>query len=354
MSETDPRITLLRSIGEDIITSIEDQQFPILELSDRSTDNIRYDSDLKCFKLGNSKVVRDSSNLRHVNSFSKLLWVASYTKRLLETGRTSSLRDLYYSSEAFGVDFKDQSESDRIVSDLECLTGLSREDLGIFPEEHSSIFGEVTMQYTVPGYEGKEIELTTSPDGLPIGPALMTADLVGTDASLVLAVESGGMFSRLIETGCWKRFKAVLVHLGGQAPRSTRSLLRRLHNDLNLPIYIFTDGDPWGLHIARVIMAGSANAAHISDLAVPAAEWIGVSADDIEKYHLPADKMSDSDLKRLDELILDPRYQTEYWQDHIMKFKKLRRKAEQQAFSRHGMDFVVDSYLPDKISSATS
>ncbi|TFG13367.1 DNA topoisomerase IV subunit A [Candidatus Thorarchaeota archaeon] len=308
-----------------------------------------YDPVSKRFRLGKSKVVRDSGNLRHVSSFSKLLWVASYTKRLLETGRTSSLRDLYYSSEAFGVEFRDQSESDRIVSDLECLTGLSREDLGIFPEEHSSIFGQVTMQYTVPGYEGKEIELTTSPDGLPIGAALMTAELVETEADLVLAVESGGIFSRLIETRCWEKFGAVLVHLGGQAPRSTRNLLKRLHCDLNLPVYIFTDGDPWGLHIARVIMAGSANAAHISDLAVPDAEWIGVTARDIEEYDLPTEKMSDSDLKRLDELSLDPRYQTAYWQNHILKFKDIRKKAEQQAFSRHGMDFVVDSYLPAKI-----
>ncbi len=350
MTESDPRITLLRSIGEDIINSVENQQFPTLELSDRSTDNIRYDPISKCFKLGDSKVVRDSGNLRHVSSFSKLLWVASYTKRLLETGRTSSLRDLYYSSEAFGVEFKDQSESDRIVSDLECLTGLSREDLGIFPEEHSSIFGQVIMEYTVAGYEGKEIELTTSPDGFPIGPALTSAELVEAHANVVLAVESGGIFSRLIETRCWQKFGAVLVHLGGQAPRSTRSLIKRLHCDLNLPVYIFTDGDPWGLHIARVIMAGSANAAHISDLAVPDAEWIGVTANDIQKYNLPTEKMSDSDLKRLDELALDPRYQTGYWQNHITKFKELRRKAEQQAFSRHGMDFVVDSYLPAKIT----
>ncbi len=157
------------------------------------------------------------------------------------------------------------------------------------------------------------------------------------------------MFSRLIETEAWKRFDAILVHLGGQAPRSTRRLLRRLHDALNLPVYIFTDGDPWGMHIARVIISGSANAAHVDGLTVPDAQWIGVTPDDILKYDLPTEPMNNSDLRRLDELSRDPRYSSTECQNHITGFRKLRRKAEQQAFSRHGIDFVVDRYLPEKL-----
>jgi len=281
------------------------------------------------------------------------MWVASYSKHLVMSGRTSSLRDLYYSSEAFGVTFKNQTESDRIVSDLESLIELPRESFGVFPEEHSSIYGQVIMRYTVKGYEGREVDLTVSPDGLPIGPALLTAIPLRTKARFILAVESGGMFSRLIETRCWERFNCILVHLGGQAPRTTRRLIRRLHDELHLPVKIFTDGDPWGMHIAQVIIAGSANAAHIKDLAIPSAEWIGVSADDISKYDLPSETMTDKDLKRLDELANDTRYLSKDWQSKIDAFKQLRKKAEQQAFSRFGMDFVVDEYLQAKLSDIT-
>jgi DNA topoisomerase-6 subunit A len=247
------------------------------------------------------------------------------------------------------MEFADQSESDRIVSDLECLTGRSREEFGILPEEHSSVFGEVIMEYTVPGYEGRKVDLTISPDGLPIGPALMSADPVETKAEIILAVESGGMFSRLIETGAWSRFRAVLIQLGGQAPRATRRLMNRLHKALHLPVFIFTDGDPWGMHIARVIMAGSANSAHIRDLTIPDAEWIGVTPQDIANYSLPTEPMNDADLKRLDELSHDIRYSSREWQDYIADFRGLQAKAEQQSFSRHGIDFVVDGYLPQKI-----
>ncbi|RDE16514.1 MAG: DNA topoisomerase [Candidatus Thorarchaeota archaeon] len=341
---------ILVQLGKKVVQSILNEEFPRLEIPDRSTDNIVFDPEQGQFVLGTTRVMRDSSKIRHVKSFAQLVWVASFAKDLLDASRTSSLRDLYYSSEAFGVKFVDQAESDRIVADLESLSGMAREDFGVFPEEHSSVYGQVTMRYTVPGYLGREVDLTVSPDGLPIGPALMTAEPVKSNAEIVLAVECGGMFARLIETRAWERFKAVLIHLGGQPPRSTRRLMRLLHDRLDLPVYIFTDGDPWGMHIAQVIITGSANAAHIRGLTIPDARWIGVTPEDIVEYSLPCDSMNDADIKRLDELALDSRYTGPEWQQHISGFKDLRRKAEQQAFSRYGMDYVVDTYLADKLA----
>lgn len=339
----------LTELGKTVLRSVECGDYPSFDIPDRSTSNIVFNQETGQFILGNAKSRRDSSNIKHVKSFMQLMWTASYAKRLLNTGRTSSLRDLYYSSEAFGVDFKNQDESDRIVSDLECITGHPREAFGIFPEEHSSIYGRVVMKYTVSGYENREVDLTISPDGLPIGPALTTAEPVRTDAKMILAVESGGMFSRLIETRSWERFGIILVHLGGQAPRSTRRLMHCLHKDLDLPVAIFTDGDPWGMHIAQVIIAGSANAAHIDGLAIPDAKWIGVTAQDIVDFDLPNEALTDRDLRRLDELTRDSRYLREDWQKEIESYQQLRKKAEQQAFSRYGMDFVVDEYLPQKL-----
>ncbi|MBS3793329.1 MAG: DNA topoisomerase IV subunit A [Candidatus Thorarchaeota archaeon] len=350
MSEFDDAQKALKNLGKQILDSLREGEFPTLELPDRTTGNIVFDKTKGQFVLGDSRITRDSKNIKHIKSFSQLMWVAAFAKKLLSAQRTSSLRDLYYSSEGEGINFSSQSESDRIVADLESLTGMAREDFGIFPEEHSSIYGRVTMEYTVPGYEGREVDLTISPDGLPVGPALMTAEPLETEAELILALESGGMFSRLIETRAWEKFNAVLVQLGGQPPRSTRRLMKRLHETLGLPLYIFTDGDPWGLHIARVIICGSASSAHIRGLTIPEAHWIGVTASDIVNYDLSTESMTDADMKRLDELKRDVRYADSKWQAYIDDFKDLRKKAEQQAFSRHGMDYVVDVYLPDKIA----
>jgi DNA topoisomerase-6 subunit A len=87
----------------------------------------------------------------------------------------------------------------------------------------------------------------------------------------------------------------------------------------------------------------------VRELHTPDAKWIGVWASDIEAYKLPSDPFTDKDLKRLDELLKDPRYKDDPWRKELKRFKKLRRKSELEAFSRYGLTFIVDNYLKDKM-----
>jgi DNA topoisomerase-6 subunit A len=184
-----------------------------------------------------------------------------------------------------------------------------------------------------------------------IGPALTSSKLIETTANKVLVIEKGAMFTRLVEERVHERFNAILVHTAGQSPRSTRSIIHRLNRDFELPVYIFTDGDPWGVHIAMVIISGSANAAHLRGLATPDAKWIGVWATDIIDYKLPTENLTDFDLKRLKELKTDSRYVEELWQRELDTFLKIGKKAELEAFSRYGLTYIVDEYLPAKLDS---
>jgi len=284
-----------------------------------------------------------------VKPFTQLTWAAEFSHELASQRKTSTLRDVYYSAQAYEMTFKDQQESNNIVTDLETILGFSREDFNIFPEERSAVFGDLTIEYTVPGYEGKTLNLTSHPDGVLIGPALTSSEFVKTTADKVIAIEKGGLFTRFIEEYVHKKFNAILVLTAGQAPRATRHFVRRLNGELNLPVYIFTDGDPWGMHIAMVIISGSANAAHLRELNTPDAKWSGVWATDIVNYKLPTDPLDDVDLKRLSELQRDPRYKDPLWQREIKTFMKIKKKAEQEAFSRYGLTYIVDEYLPAKL-----
>ena len=204
--------------------------------------------------------------------------------------------------------------------------------------------------YTVSGYERKKMNLDSHPDGVLIGPALTSSIFAGTSADKVIAIEKGGLFTRFIEENVHRKHNALLVMTSGQAPRQTRQFIRRLHDELNLPVYIFTDGDPWGMHIAMVIISGSANAAHLRELNTPDAKWSGVWASDIVNYKLPTDPLDEVDIKRLYELQKDPRYKDDpLWQREIKTFLKIKRKAEQEAFSRYGLTYIVDEYLPTKL-----
>jgi len=347
-------LTLLQNHGLIMYNDLDQGKFPQFAVPSRSVSNIVYDKKLRQYILGNASALRSSKNMSQLRSFTQLAWLAFFANKLIREGKTSTLRDIYYSSQAFAIDFEDQPESDNIIVDLEAILTSAREDFHIFPEERSSVFGDLTIEYTVPGYEGKRMNLSDHPDGYLIGPSLSSAELVDTSAELVIAIEKGGLFTRFVEEKVHKKFKAIIVDTAGQAPRSTRYLLRRLNGELGLPVVILADGDVYGEHIAMVIKSGSANAAHLRDLTVPDAKWLGVWATDIEKYKLPTIPMTESDIKRIYELQKDPRYQEGNWKKQLEVFLKLKRKAELEAFSKYGLTNITDKYLPEKMELAKS
>ncbi len=339
----------LAGLGASIYDQLDTGRFPAIDMPSRSTENIAYDKQLRQFILGDRRVRRSSRNIRHVKPFTQLTWAAFFSNELSSQRKTSTLRDVYYSAQAYEMTFQDQQESNNIITDLETVLGLSREDFNIFPEERSAVFGDLTIEYTVPGYEGKTLNLDSHPDGVLIGPALTSSEFVKTTADKVIAIEKGGLFTRFIEENVHRKYNAMLVLTAGQAPRATRHFIRRLNSELKLPVYIFTDGDPWGMHIAMVIISGSANAAHLRELTTPDAKWSGVWATDIVNYKLPTVPLDEMDMKRLNELQRDPRYVDPLWRREIKTFMKIRRKAEQEAFSRYGLTYIVDVYLPAKL-----
>jgi len=342
----------LRQLGTLIYEQIQNREFPWVMMQSRSTDNIIYDPELRQYILGSRTIRRHSRNIRHIRPFTQLVWTAWFAKELVSLRKTSTLREVYYSARGQrDIEFSGQQESDNIITDLEVALNRAREDFGIFPEERSAIFGDLTIEYTVPGYEGRRMNLTDHPDGVMIGPALTSSEFVETSADKVLVIEKGAMFTRLVEERAHERFNAILVHTAGQSPRSTRSIICRLSRDHQLPVYIFTDGDPWGIHIAMVIISGSANAAHLRGLATPDAKWIGVWATDVLDYKLPTENLTEYDFKRLRELKTDPRYNEEIWQREIDIFLKIGKKAELEAFSRYGLTYIVDEYLPAKLEA---
>ena len=347
-------VEILKKHGAQVYEDLENGQFPKISIPNRSISNIIYDKKLRQYILGSGTALRSSKNTAQLRSFTQLVWLAFFANKLTQQKKSSTLRDVYYSSQAFAIDFDDQSESDNIIVDLEAVLTKPREEFYVFPEERSSIFGDLTIEYTIPGYEGKKMNLSDHPDGYAIGPSLTSSQLVDTSAELVIAIEKGGLFTRFIEEKVDKKFKSIILNTGGQAPRSTRTLLKRLHDEMGLPVVILTDGDVYGEHIAMVIKSGSANAAHLRELTVPDAKWMGVWATDIDKYKLPTIPMTESDIKRCYDLQKDPRYQEGIWKKELEVFTKIKKKAELEAFSKYGLTNITDKYLPEKLELAKS
>lgn len=347
-------LTALRKLGRGLYDQMEKGAFPHIEMPSRSTNNILYSPELRQYVLGEKTVRRTTRNIRHIRPFTKLVWTACFAHELTQLRKSSTLRDVYYSAQAYDISFKDQPESNNIIIDLETVVGFSREDFNIFPEERSAVFGDLTIEYTVPGYEGRQLNLTSHPDGMMIGPALTYSELIKTSADKVIVIEKGAMFTRFVEEQVYKKFNALLVYTAGQSPRATRYFIQRLNKEMGLPVFIFTDGDPWGMHIAMVLISGSANAAHLRELTTPDAKWAGVWATDIVDYKLPSDRLTEVDIKRLHELQRDPRYKGDLWQRETKTFLRIKRKCELESFSRYGLTHIVDKYLPERLKELES
>jgi len=273
--------------------------------------------------------------------------MANFCKQLVEREKTATLRELYYVSEGWDVEFGTQDESNIVGEDLEVTLGMTREDLGLMPEEDgASVYGDLTIKE-----DDLEINaLRSGKSGYTISPTINEVEFVDHDVKRVIAVETMGMFHRMVQESAYKKFDTLIVGLKGQAARATRRFLKRVNDELNLPVYICNDGDPWGFHIAQVIISGSAKLAHVNhDLATPDAKFLGVTASDIINYDLPTDPLKDIDVLRLKELLKDPRYRDETWKTEIKKMLKIGKKAEQQSFSKYGLEYVVDTYFPEKL-----
>jgi DNA topoisomerase-6 subunit A len=76
-----------------------------------------------------------------------------------------------------------------------------------------------------------------------------------------------------------------------------------------------------------------------------------VTPQDIVDYKLPTHPLKDVDVKRAkDALKNDPFFQHyKEWAKAFEQLLKMGVRAEQQAFAKHDLNFVIDRYLPEKL-----
>ena len=161
------------------------------------------------------------------------------------------------------------------------------------------------------------------------------------------------MFQRLVKYDYWKKTKCILISMGGVPTRACRRFIRRLTDRLKVPVYAFVDGDPYGyFNIYRTLKVGSGNAAHMNRFfCVPSVRFLGVTPQDIINYKLPTHPLKDVDIKRAKDALKNDPFVKHHkpWQKAINQMLKMGVRVEQQAFAKHGLDFVVNKYLPSKL-----
>ncbi len=356
------RVTIkaITEVATKISGHIDKLRKPDIVFPVRSLGNVKYSLKKGYFEIGKDKSIR-TLTVNTAKTFAQSLKMMSLSKELVETSDFATKRDAYYQSKAWGeAMFKEQSESDTVMDDIEAMFsihGVSREQLRYIPDEHGgAVAGElVVLDTDLESGRTERIDCTRFGSGAYSIPSLVEHLTFETKARFILCIETGGMFQRLQSHKFWKKARCILISMAGVPTRATRRFVRRLSDQCKLPVYAFVDCDPYGIsNIYRTLKVGSGNAAHINQFfCVPQASFLGVTPQDIIDYKLPTHPLKDVDVKRAkDALKNDPFFKmNKPWAAAVTQLLKMGVRAEQQALARWGLNYVIDEYLPRKLKN---
>ncbi len=338
-----------------VLERINRGQKPDLRFPVRNLANVRYRPSEGYLKMTGKNKVR-TLTVNTVKTFAQTLRMLAMSKDLITTARHSTKREAYYQAYNWQeAAFGSQEESDTVMDDVEAMLGVNREQLHFRADEHGGDVAGALIVIDRDRRTGEPLRIDCARFGSGAYSVPTVVEELGfeTQAAFILAIETKGMFERLQEEGFADKHRCILVNMGGVPSRACRRFIRRLADEKGLPVYVFTDGDPYGyFNIYRTLKVGSGNAAHLNEFfCVPQAQYLGVTPQDILDYDLPTHALKEVDIKRARDALKNDPFIRHYrsWQKAVTQLLEMGQRVEQQALAKHGLSFVADTYLPQKL-----
>jgi DNA topoisomerase-6 subunit A len=349
-------LSKIQRLAASVVQTVNKGENPAMSIRIRALSNVSFNEKRRMIELGQKAQSREFFNTAMARKFMQTFLVADKCKSLVQSGKTISIRQMYYMSKhtlpgTSENTFEDQDESDPIIEDLEVGIDALREELHLFANRKGSMVGPMVINDG-----GDEIDLSRMGTGGWAIPSICEPHVIRflrSDAEYVLFVEKEAIFSRFNEDKFWKKNKCVLMTSGGQATRGARRLLQRLATELKIPIYVIVDNDPWGLYIYSVLRQGSISLAYESmRLTVPNVRFLGMSSSDYEKFKLSSAvqvKLNDKDVERAQQMKAYPWFKDKKWQKEIDELLRHKFKMELDGFLTKSISFITEEYIPKKL-----
>lgn len=325
----------------------------------RTRSNTLWNKKRGILQMGEAKASRELFNLNQAKQFMQTVLHGDSIKQLIEAEKTLSLRGMFYKAlhtiqgTKGEKTFADQDESDCILEDLEVSLGALREELHVYAKKRGTMIGNITIIDS-----GDEIDCRRMGSGGYAVPSITEPDVIQfkkCDAKFVLHVEKDTVWGRFNEDRFWEKHNCILTEGSGQPPRGVRRLLRRLNEELKLPIICLLDCDPWGHYIYSVIKQGSISLAFESErLAIPEAKFLGIRSKDYEACDLSDDvqiALNENDKKRAGEIAAYPWFKDDKgWQKEIAKMVSNGFKMEVESLITKDISYVTEEYVPERLA----
>ena len=351
----------LNDIANNVVKFADRKKDPLLDIPLRSLSNVSFNQSKKILEMGKKTTQRQLFNLSQAKSFMQTMLVGSGAKQLIEGGKTSSIRSMFYMLKhtiagTKEETFNDQGECDPIIEDCEVLLESLREELHLFAQKKGDMVGELIINDS-----GDEIDCSRMGSGGYGIPSIVEPEVIQfkkCNARFVLHVEKDTVWQRFNEDKFWRKYHCILTHGGGQPSRGVRRLLYRLHNELKLPVYCLLDNDPWGYYIYSVIKQGSINLAFESQrMAVPEAKYIGLRSIDFERCKLSDSVkigLNENDRKRATQIANYPWFvKKKAWQKEIQTMLDNGFKLEVESLVSRDISYVTEQYVPERLAEGS-
>ncbi len=347
------------ALAEGVARAAHAGEAPSIEVPTRAKSNTTWDRKRGILRMGDATQTRELFNLNQAKGFMQTVLHAAGIKELLEADKTLSLRAMFYKGlhtipGTKEKTFADQDESDAVLEDLEVTLGSLREELHVFAKKAGTMVGNITIEDS-----GDEIDCRRMGSGGYAIPSIVEPDVIRfrkCDAKFVLHVEKNTVWSRFNEDRFWQQHNCILTEGGGQPPRGVRRLLRRLNQELGLPVYCLLDCDPWGHYIYSVIKQGSISLAFESErLAIPEARFLGLRAVDYQRCDLSDDvqiALNDKDIARAKQIAAYPWFKDKpAWRREIDQLLRNGFKMEVESLITKDISYVTETYVPERLKA---
>jgi len=351
----------LKGLADRVVTAANARRDPHVDIPSRTLSNVRYSPRKRIIEMGNNKNRRQLFDLSQAKAYMRTMLVGSGCKKLLDQGKTTSLRGLFYMLKHTieGVKentFDEQNECDTIIEDVEVLLDSIREELHLYAENRGAMVGNITL--TDRGDEINCAKMGSGGYAIPsiVEPEVIKLERKKCDAKFILHVEKGTVWQRFNEDKFWDTHNCILTHGAGQPPRGVRRMLNRMHNELKLPVYCVLDNDPWGYYIYSVLKQGSINLAFESQrMAIPDAKYLGLRSIDFERCDLSDSvkiALNDNDRKRARQIANYPWFEKKRpWQSEIQRMLKNDFKLEVESLISKDISYVTEVYVPERLEA---
>lgn len=288
-----------QALCERLLSDLESARRPSLQATKCSLDNALYDASVGFLTPGDKKVTTEL-NVSSVKKMARAIFYLEILLRNVRIRNVNTKRELYYVAKGLvrsnamlkPLDFDDQDESDSTIDFICEMMEAYREELNCVADDRGGQTYSQNLVVTERMLDGTTAtidlsRLGTAPFQPKNRPQNLTLEAKGK-VDFCLIVESQGTANTLVANGFTKRHKSILIGSQGVPSNAVRAWVRRIQEQLKVPIFFFGDLDAYTLqNIFRTLKAGSAaSLIRNAEYCAPDVKFLGVLPEDIAKYDL--------------------------------------------------------------------